>query len=277
MEKTAPAGSIDQIGHLLMQLVHAFAEALDNVMIFQAKWDVCNSFWQIVVEQGRKRNFCYALPAEEGGPARLVIPTLLQMGWVESPPYFCAASETARNVAVDYVETPVGSLEPHKFHAMTEKDTAFQALPDAPAGLSRWQYIVEVYVDSFLKIAIPTNKEQLRHLTAGIMTGIHCLFPPLANPSRDSISIKKLKKGEGVWALQKDLLSFEFNGLPGTHMIWLEDAKSDKLLVTVKSWLRGSRSAGLGLPFDEFKFTISKVRHAFLAIPEEQGLLSPII
>ena len=132
-------------------------------------------------------------------------------------------------------------------------------------------------MENYLEIAIPTNKEQLRHLTAGIMTGIHCLFPPLANPSRDSISIKKLKKGEGVWALQKDLLSFEFNGLPGTHMIWLEDAKSDKLLVTVKSWLRGSRSAGLGLLFDEFKFTISKVRHAFLAIPEEQGLLSPII
>ena len=131
-------------------------------------------------------------------------------------------------------------------------------------------------MENYLKIAIPTNKEQLRHLMTGIMTGIHCLFPPSANPERDSISIKKLKKGEGVWALQKDLLSFEFNGLPGTHMIWLEDAKSDNLLVTVKSWLRGSRRAGLGVPFDEFKLTISKVRHAFLAIPEEQGLRSPI-
>jgi hypothetical protein len=55
------------------------------------------------------------LPQEAGEPVRLVVPTSLQMGWVESPTYFCAASETARDVAAEYIETPVGSLPAHKF------------------------------------------------------------------------------------------------------------------------------------------------------------------
>ena len=37
-----------------------------------------------------------------------------QMGWVESPPYFCAASETGRDVAEQYAELPLGTQESHK-------------------------------------------------------------------------------------------------------------------------------------------------------------------
>ena len=44
-EKTAPAGAIDQIGHVLIQLVHAFAETPNKAAIFQAKWDVQDGFW----------------------------------------------------------------------------------------------------------------------------------------------------------------------------------------------------------------------------------------
>ena len=35
--KTAPGGAIDQIGHVLLHLIHAFAEAPDCANIFQAK------------------------------------------------------------------------------------------------------------------------------------------------------------------------------------------------------------------------------------------------
>ena len=51
---------------------------------------------------------------------KLVVPTSLQMGWVEFPPYFCALSETGRDVAEQYIETPVGSLAEHKFVKLTE-------------------------------------------------------------------------------------------------------------------------------------------------------------
>ena len=45
-KRTAPVGAIDQIGHVLMHLIHAFAEAPDCANIFQAKWDINDGFWR---------------------------------------------------------------------------------------------------------------------------------------------------------------------------------------------------------------------------------------
>jgi hypothetical protein len=80
-------------------------------------------------EAGEEYNFAYVLLQEEGMPITLVFPTLLQMRWVESPPYFCAATETARDIASDYCDTPIGSLLHHKFvkHKMGAKE--FDKLP----------------------------------------------------------------------------------------------------------------------------------------------------
>ena len=43
-EKMATGGTIDQIGHVLMRLIHAFKEAPDHAKIFQAKWDIKDCF-----------------------------------------------------------------------------------------------------------------------------------------------------------------------------------------------------------------------------------------
>ena len=67
---------------------------------------------------------------------RLVVPTSLQMGWVESPAYFCAASETGRDVASRYAEMKLGSLPPHKFTELTQTHDDFKALPHATDGNS---------------------------------------------------------------------------------------------------------------------------------------------
>ena len=130
-EKTTPQGAINQLGHLLTFIIHAFAQAGTDDQIFMVKWDIKDGFWRLDCAEGEEWNFEYVLPQEEGQPVKLlVIPTLLQMGWIESPPYFCATSETARNVAIDYIETPVGSLPRHKFirFAATGKD--FKDLPE---------------------------------------------------------------------------------------------------------------------------------------------------
>ena len=92
-----------------------------------------------------------------------------------------------------------------------------------------------------------------------MMTGIHSVFAPADDPAEDSILVKKLERGEGVWALKKDLLGFEFDGAPGRHTIWLEEEKRDKLLAALKSWLRGSKRNSLGVPFADFESTVAKV------------------
>ena len=114
-EKLAPKGAIDQLGHSLKRIIHAFAETEDDTVILMAKWDIQDGFWRLNCRKGEEWNFCYVWPQAPGEPRRLVVPSSLQMGWVESAPYFCAASETARYVAVEYIETGIGSLPTHKF------------------------------------------------------------------------------------------------------------------------------------------------------------------
>jgi hypothetical protein len=173
---SGPRGAIDQLGHSLQRVIHAFAEAADDDKIFMAKFDIKDGFWRLDCQEGKEWNFTYVLPQPEGNPVRLVVPTSLQMGWVESPTYFCAASETARDVATDYTETPVGSLPTHKFiqHAMGNREVL-----NLPAKLedTSFRYFIDVYVDDFIPMAIATSREHLEHVANAVMTGIHDIFP----------------------------------------------------------------------------------------------------
>ena len=45
--KTAHHGAIDQLGHGLTRIIHAFAEADDDAQIFMAKWDIKDGFWRL--------------------------------------------------------------------------------------------------------------------------------------------------------------------------------------------------------------------------------------
>ncbi len=85
-------------------------------------------------EVGEEWNFAYVLPQDQTKPTRLVVPTSLQMGWVESPLYFCAATKTARDIASDYCDTPVGSLPPHKFSHHITGDKEYKLLPHLLEG-----------------------------------------------------------------------------------------------------------------------------------------------
>jgi hypothetical protein len=70
-------------------VIHAFTEATEDDKIFMAKWDIKDGFWRLDANERDEWNFAYVLQQPPGEPIKIVIPTSLQMGWVESPPYFC--------------------------------------------------------------------------------------------------------------------------------------------------------------------------------------------
>ncbi len=84
-----------------------------------AKWDIKDGFWQLDCAAGQEWNFAYVLTQPPGEKIKLVIPTSLQVGWIESPLYFCTASEMARDVGVAYMETLIALLPPHKLLDIT--------------------------------------------------------------------------------------------------------------------------------------------------------------
>ena len=158
--KSAPKGAIDQIGECLSRIIHAFAEASEDAKIFMAKWDIKDGFWRMDCRAGEEWNFSYVLPQPEGTPVMLVVPTSLQMGWVESPPYFCAATENARDIATEYTDMPVGSLPDHKFTGYTVGGESYSGLPiDHPGHTFR--SMIEVYMDDFMSLVIPVSQAQL--------------------------------------------------------------------------------------------------------------------
>jgi hypothetical protein len=132
--RLAPKGALDQLGLALSHIIHAFAEADDDKKIFMAKWDIKDSFWRMDCKAGEEWNFAYVLPQEPNEPIKLIVPTSLQMGWVKYPPYFCAATETARDIPLDYWDTPICALPPHKFDKHLTGDEDYTALPPTAAG-----------------------------------------------------------------------------------------------------------------------------------------------
>ena len=89
----------------------------DEARIFMAKWDIKDGFWWLDAEEGAKWNFVYVLPQSPGKPIYLMVPTSLQMGWVESP------SETARDVAQDYCETKNRHLTTPRVHKLHDRES----------------------------------------------------------------------------------------------------------------------------------------------------------
>jgi hypothetical protein len=194
------------------------------------------------------------------------------MGWVESPPYFCKATKTARDIASDYCNTPVGLHPPHKFSHHITGDKEYKLLPHSLEGEQPCRYGLEVYVDDFMSIVIPTSQEQLEHVAAAVMTGIHNVFPADVVDGNNPILEKKLKKEEGQYSLFQTLLGFDFDDKQKT--MWLEEGKRAKILTTLQSWIYSGRLER-GILFKEFESVTAKLWHAFTALLGGWGLLSP--
>ena len=271
--KTAPRAAIDQIGHVLPRIIHAFATVEDDAKIFMAKWDIKDGFWRLDCEAGEEWNFAYVLPSLVAtNDIQLIVPTSLQMGWIESPPYFCAASETARDVAALYAERPLGDDRYHSALPHTQTHEDYKALPTShDRNAAPIRYIMEVYVDDFIDIVIPVCQQDLDHIAIATMTGIHDVFPPSVSPATDPISEKKLLRGEGAWANVKEILGMTFDGTDKT--IWLAAEKRDAVLLILKTWVR-KVSKRIGIAFNEFRTVLSKLQHAFITVPAGRGLLS---
>ena len=137
-----------------------------------------------------------------------------------------------------YTETPIGTLPSNKFlgHTMCIKDYA--GLPQATKSKAL-KYLLEVYMDDYIALPMPSSKEHLNHVINAVMAGIHDVFPASKADNTDPISLKKLKQQEAMWAVQKNVLGFIFNGKHKT--LWLEEPKRDAILVILKGWLRSDR------------------------------------
>ena len=79
------------------------------------------------------------------------------------------------------------------------------------------------------------SQSQLRHISMGVMTGICYVLPTDAKYKDDPISLKKVLKKEGVWAVVKDVLGFNFDVNPGEHTIWITKKRREDILPAMQN------------------------------------------
>ncbi|HEY9814735.1 MAG TPA: hypothetical protein V6D20_02865, partial [Candidatus Obscuribacterales bacterium] len=98
---TAPLHSMSQLGSVLPRIIFQLATLSEEAgPIMSVKFDIKDGFWRMAVPLDAESEFCYPLPKlDPAEDTHIVIPASLQMGWTSSPPFFCAASETGRDIA----------------------------------------------------------------------------------------------------------------------------------------------------------------------------------
>ena len=188
----------------------ADAQAAEKELFF-AKLDIKeDGFWRMIVGDDDAWDFCYAIPNEDPNASRddiiIVVPNSLQMGWCESPPFFCAASETAQDVIQQLLE--IEDLPPHPLeHYMLPDANAH--LPKEALDLANTLDLIEVFVDDFIGCTDNLTRSHLVKFTRAMMHCIHSIYPPpsvTGHTGGDPISEKKLKQLEGLWEHVKEIL-----------------------------------------------------------------------
>jgi hypothetical protein len=133
-ERLAPDKPVKEIGNAFRRILNLLFEAESDEIVMLSKIDLSDGFWRMLVEALGAWNFCYVMPDPPGSPIRIVVPSALQMGWAESPAYFCVATETAcdiiQGLVSAQVELPRHCLEKymHPTGRLTNSDLEMAAL-----------------------------------------------------------------------------------------------------------------------------------------------------
>ena len=179
------------------------------------------------------------------------------MGWVSSPPLFCAASKTAADLSNSYLanpETHWRSYAPSKYIYATD--------PNYTASDNRIQK-VEVYMDDFKGITQgdPDQKERVTELLLRDIKEIFLLVP---EEIKDSVSLKKALQGNGYWLPVREILGWIFNTKQGTFQLPEKRRLELQELLDVSSNQRR-------ISVDKLRLLIGKLRSLNLMVPGAIG------
>jgi hypothetical protein len=268
--RLAPQGPVKELGNVLPRILNFMATVPPEEHIHFSKLDLADGFWRMIVEPDERWNFCYVMPTPPGTPTQIVIPGALQMGWAESPAYFCATTETVRDVAQSWVDAPGLVMEPHVLEHFVEATTpARRQTSDGPK-----HQMSAVYVDDFLGACVENTEGTLLQKTArATLHAIHSVFPsPAATgtpDAKDPVSIKKLQKGDGRWDTRKEVLGYMLDGIRRT--VQLPTDRAEDLLKEIRSILRKQR-----VPIKRFRSIAGRLQHAARILPAARAFFTPI-
>ncbi len=275
-----------QFGRALQRIISTVVHANPRYGdVYLAKIDIADGFYRVWLQIADIQKLGVVLPTSPGQPPLIAFPLTLPMGWVESPPYFTALTETACDLANIKLRTRTGTRAHSTVHRLeavaatlpegTVEDqgkggTSRSTVHRAPRGRPPVA-AVDVYVDDFILMA-QTAHQKCKVMRASLHS-IDEVFRPLAPndpPHRkERASVKKMLKGDACWATSKRILGWDINTQDGTlnlppHRLerlyhLLERISPPHKRVSVKAWqqlLGELRSMSPALPGSRGLFSL---------------------
>jgi hypothetical protein len=264
----APSQSVKEIGKVLPRLLQYMHDTPPGLHILFSKLDISNEFWCLIVHLADSFNFAYVLPQPDGEPIRIVVPSAVQMGWVESPPLFCLVTESARDLTQNLVANQV----PLPHHELEEQIKIQSVPPRARAKTP--STLPQVYVDDFCHAAMESKDgTHIPMVRRASIHGIHSFFPQPDitghSDGKDPISAKKLAQGYGNFTSSKEMIGFTFDGIKRT--VCLPPEKATKYIWEIHRVLWRT-----SVDLKTLQTLVGQLRHASIILPAARGFFTPI-
>ena len=276
-----------QFGRTLERILYQIRHANPRYgHVYLAKVDLSDGFYRVALNDSAIAKLAVALPRFPGEEQLLALPLVLPMGWAESPPFFCAVTETVADLANQW---PASSHPlPHPLEEVSQTpppdDAATPAAPCAPAPpvlrpFTKPVRHTDVFVDDFILSCQGSSTARLAHLRR-LLHSIDAVFRPVDDqdpPHRKHVpSMKKFLQGDAHLSTRKVVLGWLIDTVRQTlelppHRIerlqHLFDSIRSKNRISTKQWhkiLGELRSMSIGIPGSRGLFSLLQegLRHS---------------
>ena len=222
--KLAPEGA--------MQFGSAPQRMADDIMranpkfgpVHMLKNDMSDGFYRIGITSSGSLKLAVILPANliPGQPQLVALPLVLPMGWTDSPPWFCAYTETVADLTNEDLRRNK-RFQPHPSAELAgaadfkvEDAHATRTIPKSHKNrlLKRPLRKVEIFVDDFISMGQESPQNPLENQRAALSHNIDKIFRP-NRPSdskyrKEPQSEKKMAKGNAAWHTMKEALGWHW-------------------------------------------------------------------
>ena len=273
-----------QFGRALQRILQTIYYANPRLgPVYLSKIDIADGFYRIWVKAEDIPKLAVSFPSRPGEEPLVAFPLTLPMGWRESPPWFCTATETVADLANEALRRVLDQL-PHRLDELAETQPQPDPLaaqapePDFAAPQTGEHYhkpvqYWDVYVDDFIGLA-QGNRWRRRDIKRALLHTLDSVFrglSPTDNPHRqEPASVKKLLKGDATWATRKVVLGWVIDTVRSTLELPAHRVeRAQEILASIQPNQRR-------VAISTWHKVLGELRSMALAIPGGRGLFSTL-
>ena len=269
-----------QFGRALQRILQRIYDAdPKHGPVYLIKVDVADGFYRVWLQADHVPKLGVILPDLPGHPKLVALPIVLPMGWTQSPPYFCALTETVADVANRRLATGTPVVSRHRLEQVADTSPPPPPVqnrePTIPMSFNKLHHhqrplsYIDVFVDDFLGLA-QGDAPRRNRVRRALLQSFDEVFRPLEEGEgnrQEPASVKKMRKGDAAWATAKVLLGWLIDSIRGTIELPVHRQERLQELLTT---FRGRKRSSLR----DWQKLLGELRSMTVALPGAEGLFS---